>query len=198
MKKKDYIPKKDSEFFDFQDTFVKVVDDNKDGWDLSTTADTEWTLLTATTGTKKKLYIDKWEIVKTGSFSRPEKLAFLEARQSYESGKINDPSDTSIRLFISRYIRNNKLVSVDQKAEMGLTIPDDVKSPTSPPSEGNLLVGSVKSATHLAHHNEIGVPGQTSKAKEDYVENIHVFIAFTEANVKTAPELNEFVYDGIV
>lgn len=198
MSKKDYIPTSDSEFFDFQDTFVSVVNTNKAGWDFSPTADTEWTLLTNTVGVKKKLYDDTWSIVKTGSFTRPERLAFLNARQSYESGKMYDPTDTSIRLFISRYIRNNKLVTIEQKAAMGLTIPDEVKTPSTPPSEGNLLVGSVKSATHLAHHNEIGVPGQDSKAKEDYVENIHVFIAFTDASVKTAPDEKEFVYDGIV
>jgi hypothetical protein len=144
------------------------------------------------------LFDDKWAIVKTGVYTKPEKLAMHEARRSYESGNPTDAADTSIRLFIKRFIRNNPLVNNEQKAEMGLTIPDEVKTPSAEPPAGNEIVGTVKSAKHLAHHNEVQTPGQVSKAKEPNIENVHIFIAFTEANVTLAPAISAFVFDGIV
>ena len=66
------------------------------------------------------------------------------------------------------------------------------------PPVGNEIIGTVKSGVHLGHHNEVQTPGQVSKAKEPNIENVHIFIAFTEANVTIAPAINTFVFDGIV
>jgi uncharacterized protein YfaT (DUF1175 family) len=87
--------------------------------------------------------------------------------KSYEFGKQKFASDNSLRIFISRYLRNNPLVSNQQKAEMGLTVPDTMKSPTTESTPGVLGIefqGNVAYATHLVHHNKIWIPGHENRA----------------------------------
>jgi hypothetical protein len=123
------------------------------------------------------------------------------ARKDYEFGKKTDPTDTSLRLFISRYIRNNPMVTVDQKRDIGITVPDDIKTPTSNINSKiseNELSSKVKTMAHLIHYNTVTYAGQNSKAKGEGVDEIEIFIAFTTADVKVPPPLSEFKYDGEV
>ena len=196
--KKDFIPGPNGKFDDFQKTLVAAMTAHMSTWGLPTAATAEFTLLTATAGKKKLRWEDAWEIVKTKSFTHAQEVEMLAARKDYESGRPDDPTDTSIRLFLTRYVRNNPRVTDEQKAEMGLIIPDLVKTLSTHIFVGNNLVGTVSWGEHLVHHNEVLVPGQESKAKGEGVENIHVFIAFTAASVTVAPALDKFVFDGMV
>ena len=55
---KDFIPRKDQDFDPWQINLVEVANTNKSSWGWSAAADTEWTLLTATAGQKKKRFDD--------------------------------------------------------------------------------------------------------------------------------------------
>jgi hypothetical protein len=201
MKSKDFIPGSNVEFNDFQENLVKKINEYLAGWGLSTDAITELATLTSGPNNKKKRWEDAWSIVKTKNFTKAEEAEMLKARKEYESGHKEIPTDTSLRLFITRYIRNNPKVTIQQKVEMGITQPDEEITPTSPglaKSAGAGLFGKVMNAQHLLQNSEVTVPGQKSKAKGEGVEEIQVFIAFTDATVTAHPDLKEFAYDGTV
>ncbi len=192
------IPRANGKFDDFQKTLIAFILANMAGWGLPTAATAEFTLLSNTAGKKKLRWDVIWAIILTKVFTHPQEVELKAARKDYESGRPDDPTDTSIRLFLNRYIRYNPKVTDEQKAEMGLIIPDLVKTLSTHIFVGNNLVGTVSWGEHLVHHNEVLVPGQLSKAKGDGVENIHVFIAFTAASVTVVPSSDKFVFDGMV
>jgi len=199
MATKDYIQSKDADFHNWQKNFVEKANLYKSGWDLSDDAETEWTLLTNTTGVKLKAWEPAWIIVSSGEFTHSQDVAKNEARKSYESGNAEDPTDTSIRLFIARYIRNNPKVTNQQKAAMGLTVADDSKSPSPGVEASNALrevVGNMGPINHLLHRSNISTPGVESKAKGDGVDAIEIWIAITEATVTECPGLKEFMFVG--
>jgi len=198
MATKPSIPRANGKFDDFQNTLMALIAAYMSTWGLPVAAIAEFALLATTAGKKKLRWDDAWAIVKTKTFTHPQEVEMLAARKDYESGRRDDPNDTSIRLFLSRYIRHNPRVTNEQRSEMGLFVPDLAKTHSLHEFVGNNLVGTVSWGEHLVHHNEVLVPGQESKAKGDGVENIHVFIAFTESSVKEAPALGKFVFDGIV
>ncbi len=198
MPTKNFIPGPYGKFNDFQATLIAFILANMAGWGLPTAATAEFTLLSNTVGKKKLRWEAIWAIILTNVYTHPQEVELKAARRDYEFGRRDDPTDTSIRLFLTRYIRNNPRVSDEQKAAMGLIVPDLVKTLSTHVFVGNNLVGTVSWGEHLVHHNEVLVPGQESKAKPDGVENIHVFIAFTAASVKEVPALDKFVYDGMV
>jgi hypothetical protein len=125
----------------------------------------------------------------------------LEARKDYENGRKDDPEDTSLRLFIARYIRNNPRVTNQQKADMGLTVPDLINSPA--PGTGGVNVnvevsGVIKAMDHLMHRSLVTTPGVISKALGEGVDAIEVHIAYTDAGAKEPPPPTEFSLDGEV
>jgi hypothetical protein len=201
MASNSFIPAPNGEFNNWQANFVKVVNNYSGDWQLSSMAMAEWTALTVGPNSKKAAWEKIWGVVSTRDFKRSEQVEMLAARKSYEYGKKESAKDTSLRIFISRYLRNNPLVSKKQKKEMGLTVPDPVRTPTSAEPSGGAgaeFQGSVAFGTHLVHHNLVRIPGLKSKARAKGVENIQVFIAFTEASVKTPPDMKYFAYDGTV
>jgi len=198
MPTNDFIPSKNHEFNDFQNTFVNFVNLNIASWDLTDTAIAEWALLTNMPGQKKMRWDDAWQIISTGNFKRSQNVELKGARKAYESGNKTNPEDTSIRLFINRYLRNNIKVSVKQKAEMGLTIPDELKVKASEIISSRVMVGSVTVARHLVHRSTIYVPGRKSRAKSPGIESLVVFIAFTDAQTHVEPEITKFSFDGTV
>ena len=201
MSGKDFIPASNRVFNDWQGNFVTVAHGYFPDWDLPPAADTEWGKLVTVPGNKQTRWKNAWNIVSTGEFTRSQEVEMLKARASYESGHKDDPGDTSLRLFIKRYIRYNPRVTDAQKQEMGLLVPDEVISQTSPElakSEEAGLLGKVASAQHLLQISEVTIPGQKSKAKGQGVEDIQVFIAFTDATTTTPPDIKDFAYDGVV
>ena len=201
MSGKDFIPGANGKFNDWQKTFTTVAPGYFAGWDLPTAANTEWDALVTDPGNKQERWKKAWDIVSSGEFTHSQEVEMLEARDSYESGRPDDPNDTSLRLFIKRYVRYNPRVTNAQKQEMGLIVPDEVITQTSSEiatSEEAVLTGKVVSAQHLLHYNEVMVAGQQSRAKGEGVEEIQVFIAFTDADILIAPDLKEFAYDGTV
>ncbi|MEI8204803.1 MAG: hypothetical protein WCH34_17420 [Bacteroidota bacterium] len=200
MPSKDFVPHKNSLFDNWQENLVNVANDCKEAWGLSNRALGEWELLTNTSGKKKKRWETIWAVVSSKNFTHSDETELLSARKDYESGNKNNPDDTSLRIFISRYIRFNKNVTVKQKEKMGLTIPKATRSKTLVVDEnqlaGNLSGRVIKNMNHC-HVSEIGVPGRKSKALEEGVKSIQVFIAFTPPDVKVAPPIKEFNYDGV-
>ena len=195
------IPRSNSGFNDFQDTFVNVVNDNIATFDFSAAATLEWKLLTNTVGKKKKNWDAIWPIIKTKVFTHADEVRMVETRKDYESGTRKDATDTSLRLFIKRYIINNPLVTSEMKVLLGLTVPDDIKTERTGVHgfhPGNDLSGKVRSADHLVHWLKITIPSQKSKAKPPSVKDIQIFMALTELSVTVAPALSAFGYIGVV
>jgi hypothetical protein len=201
MSGKDFIPRSSADFDIWQKNFITVAHPLFPGWDLPTSANDEWTQL-ATTANKKKLRWDAiWAVVSTGDFKHSDEVELQEARKDYENGRPDDPDDTSLRLFISRYIRNNPRVTNQQKANMGLTVPDLVKTPAGGADGPNVedeVTGVIKLMGHLKHISSVTTPGASSSGLGEGVEAIEVHIAFTASSVKEAPAAGEFVMDGEV
>jgi hypothetical protein len=198
---KDFIPGPNADFDNWQSSFVSTVNLYISGWGLSTDALDEWATLTSEPSNKQKRWKTIWDIVKTKEFTHSQAQECADARKSYESGRRDDPNDTSLRLYITRYIRNNPKVSNTQKKALKITVPDDVITETSPElakkSEA-ALEGRIVSASHLMHHSKVNILGQTDTAMGEDVLEIQVFIAFTEATVTTAPNMKDFHFDGLV
>jgi hypothetical protein len=196
-----FIPAAVAMFHQWQETFVKTVTLYKSGWGWTPAIDAEWLLLTDTAGKKKKKWDAIYDIIATTDFKPSDEVAMMAARKDYEFGKKTDPADTSLRIFITRYIRNSPLVTVEQKRQMGLTVPDDTLTATSDFNakiSGVDLEGSAKSKSHLVQKSLVIVPGQKSKAKGEGVDAIEVFMAIAEASVKTAPAIKDFQLVGEV
>jgi hypothetical protein len=198
---KDYIPRSNALFSPWQNNLVAKVNIFKVGWNWAPDTDTEWALLSATLEKKKLKYDKAWLKVSSGVFDSADEQRLKDARKDYESGDKLNPDDTSIRMFINRYIRFNPLVSNDQKVDMGLIVPDDINTPISDSNakiSGNELIGKVRTMKHLIHYNAVTRVGETTKAKGPGVDEIEVFIAFTDSDVNTPPPLKDFQYDGEV
>ncbi len=200
-----FIPRPIGEFDDFQRKFYKIVTDNFTAWGLDTNTDAtgEWKTLTLTPGppiSKKVRFENAWAIVNTKKFYDSDELELKEARHSYESGDRNNIADTSIRIFINRYIRFNPKVTNKQKMDMGLTIPDITITPTTDTNEkitGTEIIGTIKKSGHLSQTSQVTIVGRKSKAKEKGVDRIGVYMAITEAKAGQ-PELSAFQYVGDV
>jgi hypothetical protein len=198
---KNFIPAADMQFDSWQLTFVAAVNNYKSGWGWTPTAEAEWTLLTNTPDKKKLAWDKAIAITRTHNAKPSEILAMNEARKDYEFGDKKNPADTSLRIFINRNIRFNPHVTLDQKREMGLTIPDETKTPTSDfksKISGTELEGSAKNISHLLQKSTVHTPGQKSKAKGEGVDAIEIFLCVTELSVKVAPELKDFQMVGEV
>ena len=201
MAYKNYIPRPDSAFNLWQNNFVTKANVYIVGWALSATALTEWQLLTNTPGKKKLEWDEAWRKVATGQFESHHTVRKTYARKSYESGRRTQAHDTSLRLFIARYVRNNPQVTTEQKANLGLTIPDMIKTPhpgVDAASKSIGLLGAVKDIKHLMHRSSVTTPGAESRGLAYGVDGIEVHMAFTEATCKQSPPVSEFKFDGEV
>ncbi len=199
MSGKNFIPVKNKDFNPWQINFVIIVNINIGTWSLSADAILEWKKLTDTAGIKKLRYDAAWAVKSSGIYTKVDEEELKEARQDYESGKM-DASDTSLRLFIGRYITKNPHVTGPQKVAMGLKLPDEIKTPEVGVHgfhPGNDLSGKVRKMDHLVHENVITLYGEKSRAKPEGVKDIQVFLVITEASVTTAPDISAFDYDGI-
>lgn len=198
---KNFIPSGIADFDSWQINFVTQANLLKGGWDWSATVDTEWALLTTTAGMKKLRWDAIHTIIATNNFKPSDEVEMLASRKDYEFGIRETPTDTSLRIFITRYIRNNPLVSVEQKRTMGLTVPDETPTATSDINakiSGIVLSGSMKKVEHLIHTVAVVVPGQKSVAMGEGVDAIEIFIAITVGTQTTQPDLSTFVLDGEV
>jgi hypothetical protein len=121
-----------------------------------------------------------------------------EAIQSYVSGDKSNPADTSIRLFIKRYIANNIHVTPTQRMAMRLTEEVDVKTPAVDPS-GRILNTyiSVKKQSHLVIEVEVTYPGTKSKKKQKGVKEVMLYELVQAANVTTIPDPETTTYKYI-
>ena len=198
MASKDFIPHANSEFDGWQQQFVTSAGSYFASWDLPQRAFDEWILLTATPGKNKMRWDAIWQIVRNKNSKSSEKFEMRLARKEYESGNKNIIAGTSLRLFISRYIRNNPKVKETQKEIMRLTMPDQKLSATSLALTEMILFGRILEAAHLVQVSIVQIGSRKSKAKDSFVKDIQVFIAITDQKQTIAPSLKEFAYDGVV
>ncbi len=195
----DFIGHSDADFDAWQENFVIKVNLYKATWGLSADALTEWTFLTVTAGDKKAEWVLRWATVKSGEFTHSDVVFKNSARHSYESGDINNPEDTSLRMFINRYIRYNPLVSDGQKADIGITIPSEQRTPAPGVDGSNVMrevAGQLLKNEHLFQLSQVNTPGVKSLAKGTGVDGIEIFIAITPITVTVSPAAKEYAFDG--
>jgi hypothetical protein len=201
MVRKDFIPHPDIDFNNWQNNFVSRANVYMPGWDLTATALAEWQLLTNTAGKKKDNWDHAWPKVASRVFDQVDTLRKNEARKAYEFGFRNDAKDTSLRLFISRYLRNNPLVTDEQKAELGLRVPDLIKTPSPDADGAGPLVafdGCIAGMKHLMQRSSVMTFGTKHKGLDKGVDGIEVYLVITDASVKECPDAKEFTMDGEV
>ena len=202
VKKRDYIPRGGADLNSWQLNFVAKVNLYKSSWSWDTDTTDEWVKLTTTADIKKLKFDAAWLPISSRQFTRAQEQKYKDARQQFVSGDKNDPTDTSIRLFVNRHLRYNPLVTNDQKRDMGLTVPDLVRTPTSDVNarlSGIELAGAVKVQEHLIQKSQVTSPGKRSLEKGEGVEEIEIFICIIDdAKNLTPPVPKLFEKDGEV
>jgi len=194
----DFIPSGNAEFDAWQANFVVKVNSYKSLWNWNSDATSEWTLLTGANNVKQARWAAIWAIISSKEFLPSQEVELKAARKSYESGDKNNAADTSLRLFVKRYIANNKNVSPQQKKACRLTVPDTIITQSGDIAERIAEPQlTLKNQLHLIHQLEIKYPGSTSKAKADGVKDIMVYMIVQEANL-AIPSLDAFKYVGDV
>jgi hypothetical protein len=185
----DFIPKDLADLFPWEKNFVTVVNANKAGWNFNSDANAEWALLTGAGNVKQARFEAAWAIVSSKEFKHSDEVELKEARQSYFSGDPKNPSDTSIRLFIKRYLANNIHVTPAHKKAMRLTVDDIIKTPPIDPSGRVLRTSiSVKKQSNLVIEVEVNYPGTKSKAKQKGVKEVMLYSLVQAASVTTTPD----------
>ena len=198
MVRKDFIPHQDSLFNNWQDNFVTRANVYIPGWGLTAAALAEWAMLTNTPGKKKLLWDQAWPKVASGLFDRADTALKKRARKEYEFGFEVNAKDTSLRLFISRYLRNNPLVTNEQRADLGLRVPDLIRTP-SPGADQNINVeGAIANMKHLMHRSCVMIPGALHKGLDVGVDAIEVYLVIKEASENIPPDVKEYTMDGEV
>ena len=198
MATNDFIPSGNAEFDAWQINFVIKVNSFKSLWNFNSDATNEWTLLTGANNVKQARWAAIWAKISSKEFLHSDETEMKAARKSYESGDKNNLADTSLRLFIRRYIANNKNVTAQQKKACRLTVPDTIITQSSNiaarTTEPQL---TLKKQAHLIHQLEVKYPGTKSKAKADGVKDIFIYMIVQAANL-AIPSLDEFKYVGDV
>ena len=198
---KDLFGGSDEEFDGAQQNYVDKVNEFKVGWDWPPEVDDEWELLTTTPGVKKMGWDSSYTITKSGECTKSQIAYKNLCRQSYESGDVNNPADTSLRLFNNRHIRYNVLVTDEQKLAMRLKLPDLTKSPAPAETPVNILIqvtGQVVDNSHLHHRSKVVTPGVDYRGLGEGIAAIEVYIAFMPADSKDLPTEKDYVWDGEV
>ena len=132
--KTDYIPSGNAEFDAWQSNFVIKVNSFKSHWNFNSDATNEWVQLTGANNLKQIRWAQIWAKISSKEFLHSDETELKDARKSYQSGDKNNINDTSLRLFVKRYITNNKNVTAQQKKACRLTVPDTVITPSSDPT----------------------------------------------------------------
>ncbi len=175
---KDYIPEGHPEFHAWQKNFVTQVNSFKSGWNWNSDGIDEWDLLTASGNVKQERWEAAWTIVSSKQFYHSDEQELKDARKAYESGFINDATDTSLRLFIKRYIRYNKRVTEQQKKACRLTVSDTLLTAASDPgTSGKVIQVELIEQGHGVHKIGVFYSGVKSRAKPSGIKDILVYMA---------------------
>ncbi|HEX7414498.1 MAG TPA: hypothetical protein VF411_10690 [Bacteroidia bacterium] len=189
-------------FDSWQRTFVIKVNLYKGGWAWNVDANNEWNTLTGAGNVKQARWIAAWAKVESKQFEQHDEVELIKAHAAYESGIVEDPTDTSIRIFIKRYIANNKHVTPEQKNDCGLTVPTGVIThPADPAIKTQRLAAmqlALKSMHHLIQVIEVIYPGTKSKKKPAGIKEVMMFLATQSATLTTTPTMDAFQYVGDV
>ena len=197
----DFIPGGNGEFDSWQKNLVIKVNSFIGGWSIGTAGTAEWATLTGVANVKQIRWGNAWTIVSSKQFTHSQEVEMIAARKSYESGNKENPLDTSLRLFITRYVRNNVLVTDEQKSKCGLTVPKGHATPTNPDTveavKEAVMVVSIKESKHLTHILKITQDKKSVAKGKDVLEN-SIYLALTAGSVMVAPDISAFAYDGAV
>ncbi len=194
----DFIPTGNPELDAWQDNFVIQVNTYKAGWNFNSDATNEWNLLTGPGNVKQARWVKAWLKVRSKQFYHSDETELVEARHAYVSGDPKNPADTSIRLFIRRYIANNVHVTAEQKKAMRLTVEDNVLTPAVDPSARVLRTTiKVKKQSNLVIEVEVDYPGTKSKRKQKGVKEVMLFMLVQAANITTLPDPETTTYKYI-
>jgi hypothetical protein len=194
----DFIPSGNAELDAWQLNLVAYVNTYKAGWNLNSDATNEWNLLIGPGNVKQARWTAAWAKVKSKQFMHSDEAELKDARHAYISGDVNNPADTSLRLFIRRYIANNKNVSIEQKKALRITVVDEVKTAAIDPS-GRILhtTISVKKQSNLVIEVVVNYPGTKSKRKQKGVKEVMLFMLVQAASLTTIPDPETTTYKYI-
>lgn len=193
----DFIPEGYGEFHAWQKNFVAQVNTFKAGWNWNSDGVNEWDLLTAPGNVKQARWEAAWAIVNTKQFYHSDEQELKEARKVYESGDVNNPADTSLRLFVKRYIKYNVRVTDTQKKACRLTVTDTVLTAASDPGASDrTLELQLLAQSHLVQKIGIFYIGSQSRAKPKGIKDILVYMALQPVGTTTAPDISAFQYVG--
>jgi hypothetical protein len=194
---KDYIPEGNPEFDAWQENFVTQVNSFKTGWNWNSDGIDEWDMLTAPGNVKQARWEAAWAKVSSKQFYHSDEMELKEARQTYESGDIKNADDTSLRLFIKRYIRYNKRVSDQQKKACRLTVSDTVLTAASDPGTSDRVIQvELIEQSHGVHKIGVYYSGTKSRAKPKGIKDILVYMAVQATNISATPDVSAFQYVG--
>ena len=204
----DFIPRPNHLFDSWQGNFVIQVNAFKSGWNWNSDATAEWADLTsapavlpALYGNKQAAWIGYWAIVKSKEFKHSDDVNMKQARKSYESGEPKNLADTSIRIFISRYISRNKNVTPGQKQAMGLTLDSNaISHATGDPTERTIGTGitlGLKKQIHNLQEIDVTYPGTKSKAKRKHIKELMMYCLILPATA-AKPLFSALLYVGDV
>ncbi|HEX7412791.1 MAG TPA: hypothetical protein VF411_02010 [Bacteroidia bacterium] len=197
MANTNFIPTSAAEFDAWQLNLVDHVNNYKGGWNWNSDAVAEWDQLTGVGNVKQARWEAAWAIVSSKEFLGSDETEYKGARKAYESGNVNNSEDTSLRIFIRRYITHNKRVTSTQKKAMRLTVPDMVRTAAADP--GAKVLGSylaLRKQIHLSIQIEVIYPETKSKAKRKGIKEVMVFMGVQDAGIKTTPAPETLLYAG--
>jgi hypothetical protein len=198
MSQKSYIPRSDAKFDAWQSNFVSKSNTYISEWSLSASALAEWELLTHAPGNKKTEWDSARAKVSSGQFDKQDIARKNQARRSYENGDRKNIHDTSLRIFIARYIRNNPQVTAAQKNDIGITVPAEHRTNFPVTIENNTVHGSIRVMYPLKHISRVVQSGITQKGLSYGVDAIEIYISVTEASDEPPTDTAQYAFDGVV
>ena len=111
--KKDYVPGPDDQFYQWQDDLLDTIQPSVAAWGI---LPADFTDLQA----KQTVYDPLYQaITNEGTRTRADVTAHRNGRKTYEK---------AIRKFVAKWLAKNDLVTADDREELQITIPDEIKT----------------------------------------------------------------------
>jgi hypothetical protein len=188
---KDYVPTKEKDFYTWVKNLVAKATGYKSGWDLPPSEAAAWTLIIDPATGYLVIFTKAYDKVATGEFEHKDKVRKDDALKVLKS---------AVRKYYMKYIRNNDSIPNDERADMGLPVFDETKTPAPEGGEPNTkedLIGGIKDNEHLKTVSSVLSPGSTSRAKGEGVFAMEVWFAYTAPDEK-CPPIDQFKPGGEV
>jgi hypothetical protein len=176
MKKKDYLPKGEAEFFEWQDNFVPMVTTNAAAWNITPL---ELGVLTAL----QTDYLPKYAVAnKSKSTTRTSQqvLAKNTSTKNYKAG---------VRKFVKQHIAFNDAVTDDDRLALKVNVRDTVRTPSGTPATvPDAFLDSLKgSRIKITVRQQPDASGVSKRGKPDDASAFEAAV-WTGANPPSNPE----------